>query len=166
MNTPETRNTVADVNWWSYVTGVTGTHDQKDIAATAGVDQSTVSRWKSTGKPGRPDNVAALARGYRRPVLEAFVAAGFLTGAEAKERPTERPSLSSLTDDQLVDEIRRRMRRRGEGDGTAMNVPDDDDLEAAQDVGRAAVRKRRGARESGPVGPISAPEKATRRRSS
>lgn len=94
-----------------------GDDQQKEAAAKARLDQSAISRWLNTGTPGRAENVAAFARAYNRPVLEAFVAAGFLTATEAKQRPTAAPSLDSFSDDQLVEEVRRRMKRGGEHGG-------------------------------------------------
>jgi len=62
-----------------------------------------------------PVPVAAFARAYHRPVLEAFIAAGFLTAQEAGEQPTALPlsPVKSLTDDELLDEVRRRLSLRG-----------------------------------------------------
>ncbi|WP_435745000.1 helix-turn-helix domain-containing protein [Nocardioides sp. SYSU DS0663] len=94
-----------------------GDDQQKDAAAKAGLDQSAISRWLRTGTPGRAENVAAFARAYNRPVLEAFVAAEFLTAQEAKQRPTAAPTLDSLSDDQLVEEIRTRLKQGGEHGG-------------------------------------------------
>lgn len=104
------------MSWWSYVERIIGDDNQKTVAAKIGVDQATVSRWKVADTPGKAENVIQLARGYGRPVLEAMVAAGFLTEAEAKVRPAAAPSLNSLSDDELVGEIRRRMKRGGGGD--------------------------------------------------
>lgn len=71
------------------------------------------------------ENVAAFARGYGRPVLEAFVAAGFLTDQEAKQRPEAAPSLRVLSDQELVDEVLRRMRERGDDGGDTAATNDD-----------------------------------------
>lgn len=106
------------MSWWTYVQRVAPNAPQAEIAAAAGVTASTVSRWGS-GKQGVDAKaVITFARGYGRPVLEALVAAGLLTPAEAKERPTAAPSIDSLTDEQLLDEIRRRLDR---GNTTPMN---------------------------------------------
>lgn len=45
------------------------------------------------------------------------MAAEFLTAEEAKERPASAPSIDSLSDDQLIEEVRRRMKRGGEHGG-------------------------------------------------
>lgn len=98
------------MSWQSYVARTIGADQQKDAAEKAGLDQSAISRWLRSGKPGTAENVAAFARGYRRPVLEAFLAAGFITPAEAKQRPAAEPNLSQLTNDELLELVRTRMR--------------------------------------------------------
>lgn len=108
------------------MTGVAGGDDQTAIARKTGVDQSSVSRWKTSGRPGNVDNVAKLARGYGHPVLEAFVAAGFLTSAEAGERPSAAPDFSQLKNDELLELVRARMREEGEGVGDAAANSGDD----------------------------------------
>lgn len=95
--------------WSDYLKAAAPGAQQRDIALAAGVDQATVSRWQRSGAPPRPENVAAFARAYRRPVLEAFVAAGFLTKNEARERPRGRPRLDLIDDGELLAELARRL---------------------------------------------------------
>lgn len=97
------------MSWWTYVERIKGSDTQDAVAAAIGVKGSTVSRWRTGGAD--PKHVAAFARHYKRPVLEAFVEAGFLTEVEAKQRPAAAPSLDSLSDDELLDAIRERLRR-------------------------------------------------------
>lgn len=113
------------MSWEAFVRDTIGTDQQKQAADRAGIDQSAISRWLKTGKPGTAENVAAFARGYKRPVLEAFVAAGFLTAKEAKVRPAGRPDFSQLSNDELLELVRARMEERGEhgGDTAATNAP-------------------------------------------
>jgi transcriptional regulator with XRE-family HTH domain len=106
-------STVGRVTWWDYVTGAAGGDDQATIARKSGVGQSMVSRWRASVP--HPENAAAFARAYGRPVLEAFIAAGFLTPEEADEKPSAPPSLASLSDEELLDAVRARM--KGERDG-------------------------------------------------
>lgn len=73
-------------SWWEYVQRVSGHALQTEIADRVEINQGTVSRWKS-GESVRPISVAAFARAYDRPVLEAFVAAGFLTTADISAQP-------------------------------------------------------------------------------
>ncbi|VEW13511.1 Uncharacterised protein [Brevibacterium casei] len=104
------------MNWNDYVARVAEGETQATIAAKLGVSGPTVSRWKKFGP--RPENVSTFARAYGRPVLEAFVAAGYLTPEEAGETPTAAPSLASLTDDELVRELTRRLKKAGEDDAS------------------------------------------------
>ncbi|HEY9251566.1 MAG TPA: helix-turn-helix transcriptional regulator [Nocardioides sp.] len=96
--------------WWDYVQQVAKGAKQADIAERAGVNQVTVSRWKKGAESARPENVAAFARAYGRPVLEAFVAAGFLTSEEAEVRPDASLTPADLESEALVEEIARRLR--------------------------------------------------------
>lgn len=100
----------ASVMWWDYVQQVAKGAKQAEIAEKAGVNQVTVSRWKKGADSARPENVAAFARAYDRPVLEAFVAAGFLTAEEANVRPGAVHAVSDLDDEALVGEIARRLK--------------------------------------------------------
>lgn len=106
-----TASSVDDMTWWAYVRKHVG-DVQRRAAEAAGVTPSAVSRWNSGGTPD-PVAVATFARTCGRPVLEAFVAAGFLTAEEAGERPSAPPSLQALDDEELLDEVRERMRRGG-----------------------------------------------------
>lgn len=92
--------------WWQYVQKISGGESQRQIAARLGLSPSTVSRWDET--PARADNVAAFAREYGRPVLEAFIAAGVLTYEEARATITV-PDIGQLSADELLAEIRRRI---------------------------------------------------------
>lgn len=106
---------VGSMSWYAYVQSVAPDAPQKTLAAAAGVDGSTVSRWKNGFAP-KPENVAAFARAYNRPVLEAFVAAGFLTAEEAKMRPAGKPQVSDLDSRELLAEVERRMGLAQEAD--------------------------------------------------
>ena len=99
--------TTANTRWIKYVGSVTGGETQAVIGQRAGVSAATISRW-SVAAP-RPENVAAFARAYERPVLEAFVAAGFLTQEEAGERPFAKADLSSFSNEELLQEIGSRL---------------------------------------------------------
>jgi len=102
--------------WWTYVTEITAGATLESIARQVNVSQGTVSRWQaSTPKPG---TVAAFAKAYRRPVLEAFVAAGLLAPEDAGERPSQRHPITTYSGDELADEIRDRL-RKGERDAQA-----------------------------------------------
>ena len=93
--------------WTEYVRRIAGATTQADIAIRAGVAASNVGRWQR-GEPGSPrgENVAAFARAFGRPVIEAFAAAGFCTEAET-EFPARTP-LSEYAYAELVHELMRR----------------------------------------------------------
>lgn len=103
------------MSWWEYVVRTAGTEMPKAMTSVTGIEGPNFSRWKGGHVP-KPDFVAQFARAYGRPVLEAFVAAGFLTPEEAKVRPAPAPDFSQLSNDELLELVRQRM---GESDGTA-----------------------------------------------
>lgn len=96
------------MSWWEYVVRTSGTDSPKAMQARTRIEGPNFSRWKGGHTP-KVEMVAAFARAYGRPVLEAFVAAGFLTAAEARQRPAAVPSVGSLANDELLDEIRKRL---------------------------------------------------------
>lgn len=71
--------------WAAYVARVS-TGPQTDIAKRVGVNQATISRWR-TGKevPVVATKVAAFSRAFGRSPLEGFVAAGMLEEDEARK---------------------------------------------------------------------------------
>ena len=103
------------MSWWKYVVDTSGTESPKAMHDKTGIDGPSFSKWKGGHVP-KPDLVARFARSYGRPVLEAFVAAEFLTAAEAKVRPAGKPDYSQLTNDQLLELVRERMRNEGGGE--------------------------------------------------
>ena len=111
---------IEDMAWWAYVQKRAKGESNSRIAQAVGVTPSSVSRWGGGSMPD-PAQAAAFARAYGRPVLEAFVAAGFLTPQEARERPSTPPSIDDLTDEELLDEIRKRM-LQGRSEGAAMHA--------------------------------------------
>lgn len=96
------------MSWWEYVEQISGGISQSAIGERMGMSQSAVGRWKTSSPT--PAAVAGFARAFNRPVLEAFVAAGFLTEEEA--RLTQVPAdLTAVESDLLLAEIRRRLTR-------------------------------------------------------
>lgn len=90
---------------------------QVDIARRSGLDQTTVSRWlNGENRSITPASVTKFARAYNRPVLEAFVVAGFLTQAEAGLKQNEVVDLSAIKNAQLVRELNRRLEQDDEQD--------------------------------------------------
>jgi transcriptional regulator with XRE-family HTH domain len=96
--------------WQEYVKDLQAGRTQVELAEQVGVDQATVSRWLRGGGAPSAENVVQIARRAGRQPLSALVAAGLLSATEARQRAAARPSLSDLTDDELIDELRRRLR--------------------------------------------------------
>lgn len=97
------------MDWITYTATVSDGATLSTIARKIGISHSTVSRWSNTDP--KPKDVVAFARAYGRPVLEAFVAAGFITESDAQARPA---SLSVLKSTELLEELRRRITPDGQ----------------------------------------------------
>lgn len=69
-------------NWWNYVEVLIGEDTYSEAASKAGFDKSAFTRWKQ-GARADPDFVVKIARAYKTSVLEALVAADFITSDEA-----------------------------------------------------------------------------------
>ena len=100
---------VSDSRWWQYVQAVTGEANSSEIAKRMSIDPSHLTRWKGGQAPTFPF-VTKFARAYGRPVLEAFVAAEFLSEEDASLHEV-RIGAEELTHEQLLDELRRRLVR-------------------------------------------------------
>lgn len=98
-------------NWWDYVLRISGDVPQKEIAAATGIEQSSISRWKVDQTRPKAEAVVAFARGYRRPPVEALVAAGYVSADEVSGVVEVAPPLAELPVDALLQEIRRRLVR-------------------------------------------------------
>lgn len=68
--------------WADYVKQHAPGQTQGQIAALAGISQSTVNRWLSGSIQPTASAVVAFARAYHRPPVEALIAAGVLSPAE------------------------------------------------------------------------------------
>lgn len=102
--------------WWGYVLDVIGSDSFTDAANKAGFDKSAFTRWKK-GANADPAFAVALARGYGKNVIEALVASGLITDAEANLRivvSDAAEALSEATDKQILTELLRRV----DGDGS------------------------------------------------
>jgi len=96
-------------NWWEYVQRISANAPNKDIAAATGMDASAITRWKRGEKP-RAENVVAFARGYRRPAVEALLAAGYITQEDLEPQSVQiHGSATDLTDSDLLVEMQRRL---------------------------------------------------------
>lgn len=118
-------------DWWDWVQAVAlayhgpkalrgGEIPGSTISRKMGMDQSAPNSWR-TGKP-RPETARRFARAYEVPVLDAFIACGWITADEAGALPTSVPDPTELDDAVLVKEIERRLsdakKMRGAADGS------------------------------------------------
>ncbi|WP_066527277.1 hypothetical protein [Corynebacterium bouchesdurhonense] len=99
-------------NWWNYVEALIGEDTYSEAAAKAGFDKSAFTRWKQ-GARADADFAVKLARAYEANVLDALVAAGFITPEEA-----------GATGDSTLDELRQavRLARNASVDVTASSI--------------------------------------------
>lgn len=85
--------------WQAYVAHFTPGETQAQVAARAGVDQTTAGRWQRGDKvPTSPAVVAKFCQSADRNPVEGFVAAGMLTLEEAGRalEPAEVQLLKSI----------------------------------------------------------------------
>lgn len=94
--------------WWPYVKQVSGTDRQDAIAATAGVDGSTVSRWANQQRPSA-DHAAKFARAFGDSPIRAMVIAGYLREEDFDTVVNLDIPLAQRHIDDLLEEIRSRI---------------------------------------------------------
>lgn len=125
------------MNFRDYTQRVAGTDNMSRIAKETGLTQTNVSRQITTSARSLTfDTVAAVARTYRRPLLEALVAADFISQAEA-DAELEHGGLRTCTDQELADEFLRRMDAATESE-TLDNVRE---LHPQADINELAAHK-------------------------
>ena len=115
--------------WWSYFKRIAGTETGRVIAEAAGVSEPQVSRWKSGQNQPTTVALARFARFYGRPPVEAIIAAGYLTPEDVAGAVEIIRPLSELGDEELLDEIRRRM----SGDSNAVETTQEQDAPGEAD---------------------------------
>lgn len=94
--------------WWEYVEKHAGRVAQKVIAEKAGVDGSSVSRWKEGVKP-KGEQVVAFARAYKRPPIEALIAARYIEPDEVGGAIEISISMGEVSDAALLEELASRL---------------------------------------------------------
>lgn len=87
-----------------------------EAAKASGLPPSAISQW-ITSQHQKPSmaNLRKLAEALDVPILTALVAAGYITAAEAGEPPTV-PGAADLTTQELLDEVKKRMRHNHNDD--------------------------------------------------
>jgi transcriptional regulator with XRE-family HTH domain len=94
--------------WWAYVEKHAGKVHQKVIADKAGVDGSTVSRWKEGVTP-KGEAVVAFARAYKRSPIEALIAARYIEPDEVGGAIEISISMGEVSDAALLEELAGRL---------------------------------------------------------
>jgi transcriptional regulator with XRE-family HTH domain len=101
-------------DWSDYVRRIVGDLNQLEIAAKTGLAQTNIGRWLR-GIPQAPkvESVVQFARAFGQPPVEALVAAGYITAEEAGAKARrQRTPLSEYSEEELVDDLRRRVLQR------------------------------------------------------
>ena len=95
------------VKWSAYVRQIASGLNQVQIAEKTGLAQTNIGRWLR-GEPGSPraESVIAFARAFGQQPVEALVAAGYLSAAEAQS--TARTPLDDYSYTELIAELQRR----------------------------------------------------------
>jgi DNA-binding transcriptional regulator YdaS (Cro superfamily) len=137
-------------SWSRYVRDLTRDEPQDTVGRKVGVNGSTVHRWRNGSRPGRPGEVAALADAYGGNVLEAFVAAGYLTAEQAGVPPKAAPDWATVSDEELLAEVAARLSRdaipRDGRSGASLSAPADNSamaVAAHEDVSIAEEQEQR-----------------------
>jgi transcriptional regulator with XRE-family HTH domain len=86
------------MTWPEYVRRLSRGDNQVAIEARTSIDQGTVSRWLRSKTTPSPAQAAKFAQGYDGNVLEAFVAAGFLTAEQAGVPPAAPQGFAAMID--------------------------------------------------------------------
>lgn len=100
---------MATTQWWKYLSELMGEDTATNAAKKTGISASNFTRWKQ-GANADPDFVVKVARAYGVNVLEALVAAEFITDEEAA-LTTIAPTLdlSQVDAQELIDELQHRV---------------------------------------------------------
>lgn len=94
------------VTWHQYVRTIAGADTNVQISKKTGIGPSTISRWGTA----KPQDAIAFARGYQQPVLEALIAAGYITATEATaDVAIEIQKTDEISDSQFVTMLAQRL---------------------------------------------------------
>lgn len=94
--------------WWAYVLRIADNALGKTIAEKAGVDGSSISRWKEGITP-KAEQVVAFARAYGRPPIEALIAAKYIEPDEVGGAIEILISMEEVSDTALLEELASRL---------------------------------------------------------
>lgn len=74
---------MSTTTWWDYLQKITDGASNVEVARKVGFHESNMSKWSRGQKPD-VEFVVKIAHAYRVNVLEALVAAGVITSADAQ----------------------------------------------------------------------------------
>lgn len=102
---------MTQTRWWTYLSALMGDDNATEAAKKSGISSSNFTRWKK-GARADPDFVVKVARAYNANVLEALVAAEFITDEEAA-LTTISPTLdiADIDSTTLIEELQYRVDR-------------------------------------------------------
>ncbi|GAB2964085.1 helix-turn-helix domain-containing protein [Saccharothrix stipae] len=106
--------TGTDTGWWAFLQAELDERGWNiaELARKSDVDRSVVTRWRDGGD-ATVTNARKVATALGVPLLQVLVHAGVLTGSEIAGVELQGASLDPavLSDEELLDEIRRRFQR-------------------------------------------------------
>lgn len=131
-------------DWWDFVNRYMALRKMNgaQVAALAGFDKSRLTGW-SRGGDVTPKLARDTAVALNAPVLDAFVAAGYLKPEDTTAEVIERP-IKLLTDEELVAEVTRRLKE-------AQNVVEAQKKKRASREGSSPEEDALGARSGEPA---------------
>ena len=134
------------MSWQEYVRRHASGRSQAALAALVDVSQTAVSRWLK-GAQGVDAGVAIrFARAVGDEPLTALIEAGYLTREEAGAAPAARPDFSQLSNDELLELVRGRMR---------------DEKAGGEHADRSAPRSQAGPEPANNVHALTPPDQGT-----
>ena len=105
----------------AWLSEIVGSDSTNEIARRSGLTVSTVHRQRASGSFS-PETMAAIARAYGANVLDALIAHGVLSATDV-ESGFALDALRDATDEQLVNEIARRLEGVADGEGGIFDAP-------------------------------------------
>jgi transcriptional regulator with XRE-family HTH domain len=103
----------ADSTWWEWIERQLADRDMTTgrLSELTGLDRSAFTRWRKGERPTL-DTSRLVAKAFDMSPLEVMVKAHLLFAEEAGLRGVSSPDPAALTDQQLVSELTRRLKRK------------------------------------------------------
>ncbi|NUT46613.1 MAG: helix-turn-helix transcriptional regulator [Saccharothrix sp.] len=103
----------ADSSWSDFIDQQMADREMstKELTEKTGFDRSRLTAWRKGERPTL-DTARVVAKAFGMTPLEVMVAAKLITAEEAELRGVSSPDPAALTDQQLVSELGRRLKRK------------------------------------------------------